>query len=65
MSMSPSGVTRLIPRTMCVPEGVQGRVIGSCTRTVEKKPGAIKKVATGRNCTRGWVKIGDTLPKLN
>lgn len=65
MNVHEPGVTRLIPRTMCVPEGVQGRVIASCIRTVERRPGAVKKVAAWRNCTRGWVKIGDTLPKLN
>lgn len=56
-----SGVTRLIPRTMCVPEGVQGRVIGSCIRTVEKKPGAIKKVASVFLAVQCRIGVGDKL----
>ena len=40
-------------KTVCVrvPEGVQGRVIASDIRTVEKRPGMVQKVVT-------WMKPG-------
>lgn len=56
-----SGVPDPKTRTMCVPEGVQGRVIASCIHTVERRPGNVEKVASVFLAVQCRIGVGDKL----